>query len=147
MRILDNLKINEKILLEQNQTTESEFYLTNYRFILHDNSKPDYSKLYFKEIEQCGEIFEGYILLELKYLTLILLDDYRYGPVAYLYFKKDVVDKDIDKIKRRKSKKRIKIKTDIEIGIGFESYDIQNLFLTNIIKLKPDVVIGGFPRY
>lgn len=33
-----------------------------------------------------------------------------------------------------------------EIGIGFESYTIQNLFFTNIIDLKPDIVIGGFPQ-
>jgi hypothetical protein len=146
MRILNNLKTNEKILLKQDQTTESEFYLTNFRVILHDNSKPKYSKLYFKEIEQCGEIFEDYILLELKYLKLIILDDYSYGPVAFLYFKKDSGEKDIDKTKKKKSKKRIKIKSDIEIGIGFENYNKQNLFLTNIINLKPDIVIGGFPQ-
>ncbi|MFX1452237.1 MAG: hypothetical protein ACFFCM_15475 [Promethearchaeota archaeon] len=143
MRILDNLKINEQILVKQNQTTESEFYLTNFRVILHDNSKPKYIKLYFKEIEQCGEIFEDYILLDLKYLTLIILDDYSYGPVAFLYFKKDIPEKNFE---RKKSKKRIYIKTDIEITIGFESHNTQNLFLTNIINLKPDIVIGGFAR-
>jgi hypothetical protein len=142
MNILDNLKIDEKILLKQNQN--SEFYLTNYRLILH-NDKPDYIKLYSKNIHQYGEVFEDYILLELEYLKLIILDDYIYGPEAYLYLGKGSNEGEFSKMKRNIKRKRIKFKTDIEIGIGFESFHIQNQFLLNIINLKPDIIIGGFP--
>jgi len=138
MKISDHLRQNERILMEQ--TDPDDLYLTNFRVIFHNNEKPDYIRLYQDKIPQYGEIIDDYAFLELTYLRLIILDDYRYGSVAYIYFSKNLTEKP----KKARNKKR-KIKTDIEIGLGFQNQRIFNLFLKSMIELIPEIVICGFP--